>query len=80
MSAVVHVAGPYADLVQHCVRCGEVLTDYRNAYYPAGEPPPRGWAEGEELVVDARPGMVRSAPRSGWTGPVAICSAGGRAA
>lgn len=31
MEVVVHIAGPYADGLQVCTRCGKVLTDYRGA-------------------------------------------------
>ena len=47
-----HILGEYdtfAD-VQYCVICGKMLVDNRNAMYPAGSPPPKGWAEGELYV------------------------------
>lgn len=47
MSATVHVAGPYVDLVQACVRCGRLITDSRNTSSPL-----RGWVEGEAVVID----------------------------
>jgi hypothetical protein len=46
-----HVAGPYVDLLQHCTRCGSVLSDYRNAAWPSGTPAPRGWEEGARVYV-----------------------------
>lgn len=45
-----HVAGPMTDGVQHCVVCGLVLMDYRQAMVPAGDTLPTGWAEGPVYV------------------------------
>jgi hypothetical protein len=48
---MIHVAGKMIDWVQPCTRCGEVLSDYRNAMYPEGTPPPSGWEEGAHIEV-----------------------------
>jgi hypothetical protein len=48
---MIHKAGPMIAWVQLCTRSGEVLTDYRNAMYPEGTPPPSGWAEGAHIEV-----------------------------
>jgi hypothetical protein len=48
----IHVAGPMIEFVQRCARCGEVLSDYRNAMYPEGDPPPRGWAAGAHIEIE----------------------------
>lgn len=45
-----HVAGELVNNMQHCVVCGMVLTDYRNAAYFGDGPPPKGWAPGEVYV------------------------------
>lgn len=42
-----HLAGAFEDGVQHCVMCGKVLCDYRNAMIPDGQPTPKGWPKGE---------------------------------
>jgi hypothetical protein len=38
-------------LIQLCTRCGYVLTDYRNAMIPEGDPPLKGWEEGDNIEV-----------------------------
>lgn len=48
----IHVAGPMVDWVQRCARCGEVLSDYRNAMVPEGDPPPCGWAVGAHIEIE----------------------------
>jgi hypothetical protein len=49
---MVHVAGPLqADGLQLCRRCGFVLTDYRGAMVPEGQPPLGGWADGAHVKV-----------------------------
>ena len=52
---IIHIAGAMTGGVQHCVVCGEILTDNRNAHYAivSGEPAPtdRGWPQGPVLVV-----------------------------
>jgi hypothetical protein len=50
--AVVHKAGEMVDGLQVCVDCGAVLADYRNAMWPADDPPPRGWEEGVFVLRD----------------------------
>lgn len=37
--------------VQRCRRCGEILTDYRNAMVPEGSPPLSGWEIGAHVEV-----------------------------
>lgn len=39
-------------LVQNCIFCGETISDYRNTMYRIGEPPPRGFSEGEIFVSE----------------------------
>lgn len=50
---MIHEAGPLVDGIQECVRCGYVLTDYRHAMVPEGDPVPTGWAEGAFIEVSA---------------------------
>lgn len=52
--ATVHLADELVDLVQRCSRCGEVLTDYRNAMVEEGSGPLRGWNEGARVAVAGR--------------------------
>lgn len=47
----IHVAGPMREWLQICARCGEILSDYRNAMIPAGDPLPRGWAVGAHVEI-----------------------------
>lgn len=51
---MIHIAGPYVDLVQRCVRCGRVITDNNGAMYPADMPPPGAWTEGAHLEISGR--------------------------
>lgn len=51
MMPEIHVAGPMTGLVQQCSRCGEILSDYRNAMILEGDPPPRGWADGAHVEI-----------------------------
>lgn len=37
--------------LQLCTRCGLVLTDYRGAMVPEGQPPLQGWAPGASIEV-----------------------------
>jgi hypothetical protein len=49
---MIHVAGELdREGVQRCERCGEILTDYRNAMVPEGSPSLRGWAIGAHIEV-----------------------------
>lgn len=52
-----HVVGEMVELVQRCLICGEVISDYRNAWYPAGQDAPTGWAPGELFVSSGNPIM-----------------------
>mgnify|MGYP001617314729 FL=1 len=49
---MIHHAGTMThEGVQRCVRCGEILTDYRNSQVLDGTPPMRGWASGASVEV-----------------------------
>lgn len=39
-----HIAGEFAYGIQHCIFCGKLLADYRNAISPDGFIP-KGWEE-----------------------------------
>jgi hypothetical protein len=54
---MIHEAGQMIAGLQRCTRCGVVLTDYRNAMVPEGDPAPSGWAVG--AFVDVAPGSPR---------------------
>lgn len=49
--ATVHVANEMVDLMQRCARCGETLTDYRNAAVEEGGGRIRGWGEGTRVAI-----------------------------
>lgn len=41
-------------MVQRCVLCGEVISDYRNSIAPEGTPPLKGWAAGDIYVSERK--------------------------
>jgi hypothetical protein len=50
--SIEHIAGPMSKYgVQRCLRCGEVLTDYRNALVVEGTLPLSGWPRGPVFVT-----------------------------
>jgi hypothetical protein len=49
-TSTTHIAGEYRDLMQHCTRCGAVLSDDRNTMYMIADGPPRGWPLGEVTI------------------------------
>jgi hypothetical protein len=55
---LIHLAGPYRDGVQGCVRCGIQIADDRLAQWPEGQSPPVGWAEGPVTIVHGPDGPV----------------------
>jgi len=48
---MIHKAGVLVDQIQRCIRCGYVLSDYRNAMIPVGDPPLVGFAVGAAVEV-----------------------------
>lgn len=53
---MIHHAGRIIGGVQLCVRCGALLSDYRNAQVPTGTPPLSGFATGAFVeVIGANP-------------------------
>ncbi len=56
----IHEAGPLDGGVQVCRRCGGILSDYRGAMIPIGDPPLTGWAIGAFVEVQGE------RPRSSW--------------
>lgn len=58
---MIHKAGKLGDDgIQFCDLCGFVLTDYRGAMVPIGDPPLCGWAEGAFVdVTDGAPVAMR---------------------
>lgn len=52
---VEHVMGPLHQGVQECARCGEILTDYRDASWPAGQDAPSGLTPGQRYVKSDHP-------------------------
>lgn len=58
---MIHHAGPLQNGLQCCMRCGEILSDYRHAMIPVGDPLPTGWAVGAFVEGDDMPkGYARS--------------------
>lgn len=47
----VHVAGVLRDEVQRCIRCGQILSDYRGAMVPRGSRPLSGFAVGAPIAM-----------------------------
>ena len=47
----IHVAGLLVAMMQRCIRCGEVLSDYRNSMIPKGDPVPVGWTPGVAVEI-----------------------------
>lgn len=45
-----HVAGEFANKMQSCTICGKVILDYRNAMWPADQPEPKGWRQGQIFI------------------------------
>jgi hypothetical protein len=50
---VIHEASALVDGVQRCVRCGVILTDYREAMVLESDRPLRGWPAGAFIEVAA---------------------------
>lgn len=49
------VADMDASMVQRCLICGEIISDYRNAMWPNGQDPPKGWGSGPVYVLGGNP-------------------------
>lgn len=39
-----------SSMVQKCIACGKVISDYRNAMWPSGQQAPKGFPAGEVYV------------------------------
>lgn len=52
MSAIQHIAGPFQDGIQKCIKCGRILADYTNTVYPAGQEAPKGFVEGAKIISE----------------------------
>lgn len=42
-------------MVQHCIVCGEVINDYRNAMWPIDQGPPTGYSTGSVYISGKNP-------------------------
>lgn len=49
-------------MMQRCLYCGEVVSDYRNAMWPADQGPPRGFPTGELYVSVGFPTIITNQP------------------
>lgn len=49
-----HIAGKFENWMQHCIICGEVISDYRNSMMPVGSPPPAGFPEGDVYISHSK--------------------------
>ncbi len=47
----IHEAGVLVAGIQLCRRCGAILSDYRGAMIPIGDPPLVGWAIGAHVEI-----------------------------
>lgn len=57
-SYVRHVAGEMNDMVQQCVICGTIISDYRNVMVPNGQSFPKGFPAGEIFVSEGNPTIM----------------------
>ncbi len=49
------VANMDGSMVQRCLICGEIISDYRNAMWPSGQSPPSGWGSGPVYILAGNP-------------------------
>lgn len=42
-------------MVQNCIYCGEIISDYRNAMIPRGQLIPKGFPTGDVFVLKGNP-------------------------
>lgn len=45
-------------MVQHCILCGVIISDYRDAMYPSWQEPPKGFATGNVFVFKGNPTTI----------------------
>jgi hypothetical protein len=45
-------------MIQRCIMCGEVISDYSHTAWPAGQSPPKGWAAGVVYVMPGCPTIM----------------------
>lgn len=57
-----HILGAFAEGVQRCIVCGEIIHDYRGVMYETQEAADseKGWMEGEFWISDGNPQMLTS--------------------
>ena len=48
------VAEMDGSMIQRCLICGEVISDYRNAMWPNGQSAPKGWESGPVYVSNTK--------------------------
>ena len=48
------------DMIQRCILCGEVISDYQNAMWPDGQPPPKGLPAGDIYVRAGSPAIYQT--------------------
>ena len=46
-------------MVQRCVLCGEVISDYTNCMYPIEQGPPVGWGAGSVYILPGNPTLFK---------------------
>lgn len=42
-------------MIQRCIICGEIISDYTNAMWPSGQSPPKGFGAGEVYISKGFP-------------------------
>jgi hypothetical protein len=61
-----------AELMQYCIVCGAVISDYRNAMWPGDQEPPKGYEPGPVYVSEGNPKITQSYPPE--DAPVTPCT------
>ena len=57
---VKHLVGNLVDGIQRCIICGEIINDYTDVMYPAGQPAPKGFPAGPVYVSGTNPKIYTS--------------------
>jgi hypothetical protein len=55
-----HVVGKMDGMIQRCIICGEIISDYTNAMWPDDQSPPKGFAAGEIYIRYGQPLIITS--------------------
>lgn len=72
MATIKHIAGEFREGKQECIMCGEMICDYTNAHWPAGQNAPKGWAIGPIYISGVNPKIFTTTAPD--TGEVSDCT------